>query len=120
MDVQRPPTPGPITDAFTYNHLSTPVSLRLLELSPEWSGLPVQVELWETADAEKYRCLSYTWGDQNRKPEIRVNGRTMHVEENLYHLLRRAGQVCSNEPFWVDTLCITRPMTAKRVRKYSA
>jgi len=79
----------------------------------------------------EYTCLSYQWrmgsGDSTR--QIQVNGRSYHVQENLYDFLRvastwSAGSDAASTPkldisrcirsLWIDALCIDQEDMAER------
>jgi hypothetical protein len=88
---------------FTYPELmSQPGNIRLVTLQPAlyfWS--PIRCSLFNTSIAEedhlKYKALSYTWkkdgasddDDDDELHAIILNGRNLHIGENLMDALRR-------------------------------
>lgn len=75
-------------------------------------------------DKPRYTALSYTWGDQNIKAEIILDGRQIQVTKNLElalrHLLmeqRRMGGDC--KLFWVDAVCIDQRNEDERSHQVS-
>ncbi|PTB65738.1 HET-domain-containing protein [Trichoderma citrinoviride] len=56
----------------------------------------------------KYEALSYTWGDENDRREIAVNGYIVDVTVNLYSALRRLRLENETRVLWIDALCINQ------------
>ncbi|KAL6876816.1 HET domain-containing protein, partial [Trichoderma novae-zelandiae] len=56
----------------------------------------------------KYEALSYTWGDENDRREVAVNGYIVDVTVNLYSALRRLRLEDESRVLWIDALCINQ------------
>lgn len=95
-------------DEFTHDPLSTPDSLRLLQVSPAQADGSIQIHLVEATNDTPYICLSYTWGYQFPIFSVRVNGRVMWIRKNLYRFLNRAVQRFPNQYLWIDAICINQ------------
>ncbi|KAF2027768.1 heterokaryon incompatibility, partial [Setomelanomma holmii] len=58
-----------------------------------------------------FDALSYVWGSQAKKYPIKLNGRHMYINQNLYSALPF---LCLPEgerpgcPVWIDALCINQ------------
>jgi hypothetical protein len=81
-----------------------------------------------------YFCLSYTWGDQSNKRQIRINGKSHSVAQNLWEFLhalrrhcvsakKRSGLEHSRDDWlmalpksyiWIDALCINQEDEAEK------
>jgi hypothetical protein len=59
-------------------------------------------------DKPRFKCLSYTWGEPTEDYKILVNGKLLHVRKNLFEFLELATELYSNEPLWIDALCINQ------------
>ncbi|KAL6837346.1 heterokaryon incompatibility domain-containing protein [Trichoderma camerunense] len=58
--------------------------------------------------APSYEALSYTWGDENNRREIVVNGYIVDVTFNLYSALCRFRLEDEARVLWIDALCINQ------------
>lgn len=58
--------------------------------------------------APTYEALSYTWGDENDRREIAVNGYIVDVTFNLYSALCRLRHEKNTRVLWIDALCINQ------------
>ncbi|KAL7945055.1 heterokaryon incompatibility domain-containing protein [Trichoderma barbatum] len=56
----------------------------------------------------KYEALSYTWGNENDRREIAVNGYIVDVTFNLYSALCRLRLEDDTRVLWIDALCINQ------------
>lgn len=71
--------------------------------------------LVRTADiGGSYTALSYVWGDPEPTQQIRLNGKTLYVRENLHKFLRQARENRILDPLWIDALCIDQNNTQER------
>ncbi|KAK1848433.1 heterokaryon incompatibility protein [Colletotrichum chrysophilum] len=73
-------------------------------------------------DTLYYDVLSYVWGDTSIKQEIRVNGLSFWVTENLYTALKRLRSIpppdgCAVASLWVDAICINQDDASEKSRQ---
>jgi hypothetical protein len=106
----------------TFTHLSTATSIRLLDIDPGNTGDSLvctfhEVDLESCAADPLFSALSYRWGDEHDKREVRVNGRTVVVRRNLYDFLLHARREGWLHNLWIDTLCINQKDTRERNRQ---
>lgn len=93
---------------FEYSPLQSN-TFRLLELIPGRS-LRADIHCWlrdyQVDAAPPYEALSYTWGDEESKCRISLNGFSFHIRPNLRDALRRLRQPRSTRIIWIDAICI--------------
>ncbi|KAF2464838.1 HET-domain-containing protein [Lindgomyces ingoldianus] len=84
-------------------------AFRLLRLF-KGSEADIECELfqaWLHGDsAISYEALSYTWGGTEMSASVKINGRTLHVTENLYLALQYLRSQETDRILWVDAICI--------------
>jgi hypothetical protein len=83
-------------------------SIRVIEILPDLSpdGF-IQCEVRHATTADKYTCLSYTWGVSIRYPfAIRINRRLFAVRRNLWDFLQVARTKYHSKPLWIGAICI--------------
>lgn len=115
---------------FQYEPLDqTHDCIRLLEISPIrklWVPLPhyhlqIQCTIKHVKFSERpeYEALSYMWGDDAEKHEIRINGETFKVATNLYHALWFLRARAAGNPlrFWIDAMCINQRDVEEKTRQ---
>jgi hypothetical protein len=56
----------------------------------------------------EYEALSYTWGSEADKAEIRVNNRSMPVTRNLFEALKALRLPDKQRVLWIDAICINQ------------
>jgi hypothetical protein len=98
-------------------------SFRLIKVLPSRSadGL-LQLSLWhDVVSSASYRCLSYRWGEQYRRHVVLVNGKELHVGENLHCFLeemytsnQNQDSIDSDEALWIDSICINQQCAKER------
>lgn len=84
--------------------------IRLLELLPGGSQEIVQARLFlvESPPNYGYDALSYTWGCQNTRHNITLNGQPYAVGTNLHDALVSLRHLNCPRFLWVDALCINQ------------
>jgi hypothetical protein len=87
---------------------------RLIQVRPQKPDSPIEIDLWHSNISNKYRCLSYMWGDQTEKHDILLNGRAFRVAKNLYKFLDFATQEYPGELLWIDAICIDQDNIPER------
>jgi hypothetical protein len=55
----------------------------------------------------EYEAVSYAWGDDSEKKNIRCGQSVLEIRQNLYSALRRFRHKSRPQTLWVDALCIT-------------
>jgi hypothetical protein len=96
------------------SRLSGQSGIRLLRLMPnEDEAAAIECHLFNySLEREKgthlYETLSYVWGDPNITVPILVDGRHLHVTENLYAALLRLRDSSLERTLWVDAICINQ------------
>jgi hypothetical protein len=85
-------------------------SLRLLVLQPGsgWDEITCHLESKHFLANPVYDALSYTWGDQDTREWIRVNGAYVEVQGNLWSALHHIRDRAHPKTLWVDAICINQ------------
>jgi hypothetical protein len=98
-----------------YNPLSqNALEIRLLRIQPcsnsteNDNSIKCDLETISLKNQPQYTALSYTWGDQSVKFPISVNGKTVHVTENLNDALLRLRNSSPYLVLWIDAICINQ------------
>ncbi|KAI4148513.1 MAG: hypothetical protein L6R39_002777 [Caloplaca ligustica] len=102
-------------DAFQYQPLASPASIRLVTRVPEEQLIDskpyihIQLQLGHAVLSSDltYEALSYTWGPSVETQRILLNGKAFAVRHNLYSYLQRRGNRAET-PLWVDAICINQ------------
>ncbi|QDS78035.1 hypothetical protein FKW77_003080 [Venturia effusa] len=113
------------SEAYTYEKLSGPRSIRILKIYPGGDTDVVSCSVFEVDLDSKpvFEALSYTWDldpqwntikfefvEDKEKEErpILCNGKTHHVTMNLYHILTELRRQKSETSLWADQICINQ------------
>jgi hypothetical protein len=103
--------------------LNSQGEIRLLRLLPRSSSpetplvqveknIPINCDLYpisfQEAKNQGYEALSYTWGNEEERPSILVNGTEVPVTINLHVALEHLRRETSEVVLWVDALCINQ------------
>lgn len=93
----------------------TQPSIRIMRVLPNLSpeGF-VQCALTHGSTADKYTCLSYTWGDESTACPIFIDGQLFFVRQNLHNFLRVVREKYPLRLFWIDAVCIDQSSIAER------
>ncbi|KAI7778819.1 hypothetical protein LA080_001600 [Diaporthe eres] len=94
-----------------------PGTVRLVQLHPasdSKAGVVCSLEHARLGGNPRYQALSYVWGSQDDPREIRLNGTTVLVTQNLYNALRRLRLQHETRVIWVDALSINQSDIAER------
>ncbi|KAF5583577.1 heterokaryon incompatibility 6 OR allele [Fusarium pseudocircinatum] len=96
------------------NELYQPIigdkEIRLLILEPGARGDPLECELvnaelsWRT----RFEALSYAWGDDITKHELKCSGHMIGVMANLHDALLDLRLPTQRRVLWIDALCINQ------------
>ncbi|TDZ37305.1 Heterokaryon incompatibility protein 6, OR allele [Colletotrichum spinosum] len=114
--------PSPASKAFQYQPLDENVDCtRFVVINPaENDDDPISCHLVHLAfgTRPKFDALSYTWGDENPKEAIQVDGCAFEARKNLFDALRYLRRhMVEGELFWIDALCIDQDNIAERNRQ---
>ncbi|KAF8849562.1 hypothetical protein BDZ45DRAFT_560418, partial [Acephala macrosclerotiorum] len=60
------------------------------------------------SDKPKYAALSYAWGSPERTKFISVDGRRIHITENLEMCLLHLRHEREGLVLWIDSICINQ------------
>ena len=99
--------------AYEYNAIdSNGSALRLIRLFKGSFADDIRCELLESylhqTKGIPYEALSYTWGSTEKTANIRVNGCTMGVTENLYVAMQHLRSEDQDRILWIDAICINQ------------
>jgi hypothetical protein len=115
-----------IDNRFKYTPLDQSIdSIRLIHLQPyakpgtgEEQTIQCRLKHVTFANKPKYDALSYTWGDPTNLKTIRVDGKSLQIQKNLWtaldHLRREAK---TQLVLWADALCINQADIEERSRQ---
>jgi hypothetical protein len=90
--------------------------IRILYLLPGGYDDPVRCELHTVSLSNEpgYEALSYSWGNQDIRHAIEVNGEEAYITTNLYNALRRLRLAERTRHIWADALCINQSDDTER------
>ncbi|ETN44826.1 uncharacterized protein HMPREF1541_09701 [Cyphellophora europaea CBS 101466] len=98
----------PLIEQFAYRPLESVEHTRLLQISSNLEDGLISCTITHHDLPTHYRCLSYMWGSEASANNIRLNGKSFSVRDNLWQFLHRAREFCPNQPLWIDALCINQ------------
>lgn len=109
-------------DLLKYQPLGHPGKvIRLLHVFKGDGYGDINCELIETPLAEGVGCpyvaLSYTWGGHQRQPQhplVLIDGRAVHITDNLHEALRHIRSADHDVFIWVDAYCINQNDTHEK------
>jgi len=100
---------------FTYGQTLQGRRIRLLRLIPDPETSILSIELVETSlDEVEFEALSYVWGDQTGKIQIRCNGKRADLGANLHAALHERRRRRSSGLLWADQICINQNNTEEK------
>lgn len=104
-------------EGFSYPplaHGSQQGNIRLLRLEPHDDRVTLSLFSASLEDKPYYEAISYTWGDANKRKEIRCSDQLVTVSENLYDALRHLRCTDRSRTLWVDGICINQGDTLEK------
>lgn len=116
-DVQpSSPRPNePVMTEFAYTELTPDTSeIRLMRLQPGDQNAPIACTvdvhlLNDNPSLPEYETLSYAWGGEGEKQDIKVNeDYNLKIGKNLWDALRRIRKADGDRTLWVDAICINQ------------
>lgn len=102
---------GSFAEPHAYRPLCIDQEIRLVRLLAAPTHEPVAVRMFHVIlddPSTRYEALSYTWGDQENKVSVDVDGRDFQVTRNLNTALRYLRREEEDVVMWVDALCINQ------------
>ena len=108
---------------YEYTPLTSPLTIRLVELHPGKGSDPVEVSLITTplSNAPAFEAISYCWGDPHDRREIICDGHPLSITTSLFtgleHFRLRPPSHNASAPsrvLWADAICINQSDTAER------
>lgn len=101
---------------YTYKPLSAGNCTRLLKLLPGSGDSPLEARMciFNISGGTTYEALSYVWGKSTLTKRLMVDGRLLHISDNLYSILVQLRQVERTRTLWIDAVCINQQDTAER------
>ena len=105
---------------YQYLPLEEGFSFRILVLETGQEKEDVRCPLKHTSleyPDIQYVALSYTWGDQNDRRLILVDGCSMSITANLFSALYRLRKPNENIMIWADAICIDQSNRKERERQ---
>ncbi|KAG8414672.1 hypothetical protein J3459_014165 [Metarhizium acridum] len=108
------------TDGKTAAHVTTlksyiysalaPGEIRLLKLSKSTPWSPVKCELVHVRldEAIKFETISYTWGSQQTRKGLILDGGRLDVSERVYQIVHDRASFLMTRHIWIDSICINQ------------
>ena len=99
-----------------YVPLSSPSSIRILDLHPGTPGSEIGCSLREVslADAVDYHALSYVWGEPIFPHRIHCDKGHLMVTKSLHSALQHYRLTRDVRHLWIDAICINQNDNAER------
>ena len=105
----------PLNDtAFTYEGLSSPTEIRLVQVHHRAPPSVHDVTLVTKPLEEKhlrYTAISYVWGDPRKTRKLRINGKWLSVPASTFEIVQDHMQwwaADADRLFWIDSICINQ------------
>ncbi|KAG7285028.1 hypothetical protein NEMBOFW57_009646 [Staphylotrichum longicolle] len=112
---------GSIDQAYCYQPLQYPDSLRILELLPGRDKDPLTCRVLEIrkSDDVSFEALSYTWGEPVFSRIIREvdSDSVLRITENLFDALQALRLPNARRRLWIDAVCINQKDTPEKNRQ---
>ncbi|KAK1753958.1 heterokaryon incompatibility protein-domain-containing protein [Echria macrotheca] len=93
---------------FAYDAPLQGNEIRLIEIRTDPKNT-LEIELARhRLESVRYEALSYVWGNQTSKEQIKCNGRLMHIGSNLLEALSEQARRQPTALLWADAICINQ------------
>ena len=103
---------------FVYSPLDQSVdSIRLLILEPAQDTnalICCRLQHVTFTQKPKYEALSYSWGNENVRCNLSINGKDLEVGQNLFDALGHLRDPLKARTLWVDAICINQSDTPEK------
>jgi hypothetical protein len=97
-------------EQYQYEPLPSPNSIRLIKFRPGENcnddNLACTFIVVDTSDPPQYIALSYVWGDVLNTVPISIDGKAVHITQNLRDVLQHFS--VTPALLWADALCINQ------------
>jgi hypothetical protein len=99
-----------MTGEFVYEKLSSPLSIRLIELIPGNPSDTLQCRLVESSigSPTQYEAISYVWGDAKDITSIICNDKLLKITVSLASALLSFRKLHDVRVLWADAICINQ------------
>lgn len=89
--------------------------IRVLQVQPRYNHYNlIRCSLTVVKLSGTHTALSYTWGPDEPRYTVDVNGKLFSVRQNLYQFLCVASKQHHSKPLWIDAISINQSSTAER------
>jgi hypothetical protein len=104
------------TTEAVYQKLPDGEFIRYMILEPGQKDDPLICTLLVSRVAEMpfFEAISYVWGSDERKNDIRCNGAMVKITDNLRDALMQQRRVDNPRTLWADSICINQDDMAER------
>ena len=87
-----------------------PRCIRLLILHPRPAHEKIRCTMFATNldEAPGFEAVSYVWGDGTRNHMAHVNGYTLFIPQNAFHVLHDMSSTLMPRLIWIDTICMNQ------------
>ena len=99
-----------MAEPYSYLHLSSHNSTRILVLSPARADEALRGRLVEInlESPSSYVALSYTWGAASLSEPLEIDGKLLFITPSADTALRRLRSRKSTLSIWIDAICINQ------------
>lgn len=109
----------PVEQAYEYLPLSTPTSIRVLNLHPcaansEDKQLHCTIEEVSLGSDPVFQAISYTWGENLFPCTLLCGSDTIKITQNLHDALQNFRQPDEELRIWIDAICINQSDTKEK------
>jgi len=92
--------------------------IRLIEIRLDSENTTLELNLVQhSLGIVKFDALSYVWGKQTRRRQIKCNGQLIHIGPNLADALSEQARRRSTGLLWADALCINQNDNEEKTRQ---
>jgi hypothetical protein len=71
------------------------------------------------SDRPQYEAVSYVWGMNTKREQIKIAGSTVEIVQNLFDMLRQVRHPERKRTLWVDQLCIDQSNNEEKADQVS-
>jgi Heterokaryon incompatibility protein (HET) len=108
-----------IQQAYQYQQLSSPTSIRVLNLLPcparlQDKQLKCTLEEVSLDNNPTFQALSYTWGENLFPCTLLCGSHGIKITQNLQHTLQHFRQPDKELRIWIDAICINQSDTEEK------
>ncbi|KAK8070083.1 hypothetical protein PG994_006699 [Apiospora phragmitis] len=96
--------------------------LTIRERPCKTDDIAISLITFEQPEAPEYECLSYAWGSEDGRKEVKIQGsapRSLFVTQNLDEAIRHLRYVDRSRIMWIDAICIDQSNLEERSQQVS-